>query len=765
MVVVIMASLGMPVPGMETATAPWPGLSVQDGVLQLNGRPFQGMGANYFSLFARTLKDSSDTSYQTGLAHLAEARIPFVRFMACPFWPIEWDLYLQDKAAYFARLDRVIRCAEQYQIGLIPSMFWNMATVPDIVGESMDQYGNTNSRTLAFVREYTREVVLRNRASSAIWGWEFGNEYNLAVDLPNASEHRPPVVPGLKTALRRTARDELSSSAMLCAYAEFARTVRQYDTHRILITGNAAPRPSAYHNTLEKTWTRDSAAQFETILLRDNPAPFDTLSVHVYAEARPDYPGGAKDVSDLIDLVQGISVRSEKPLFIGEFGAPRTLGKEAERSGFKALVKAIEANRVPLSAFWVYDYPGQKDDWNVTWDNDRHYMLSLVSQANQRINASAPPREVSTDIAPIDTFNYILGTQTIGVKYQFTQATRLVETAQRILAMGSNHLKINMSNRYCGVDYSLPKHNNIQSLTDLAQQEPSFRKVLDMPFAYYHIWAYCFSPGWWSDGLSEDERDKEYSELYAFASYLLRTYDRSGKTFFIGHWEGDWHLRPGYDQTKDPTPQAIQGMIDWLNTRQKAIDDAKRDTPATGVTLYHYTEANLVQIGMQGRPCLVTNVLPHTSVDYVSYSSYDTTLPHKGDVSDSLSRALDFIEARLPHKPGMAGKRVFIGEYGFPLESGTTPEIQSQHSQDVCRAALAWGCPFVLYWEMYCNEIKDTGHRGFWLIDDKDVKQPFYLWLETYYQQSREFVQDFERQHGRVPTHDEFTAKALKRFK
>ncbi|MCP4452159.1 MAG: glycoside hydrolase family 5 protein [Planctomycetes bacterium] len=384
MIVIGLTALGH---GMETAVKPRPGLSVQNGVLTLAGKPYYGMGANYFSLFSRTLKEPSDNSYDAGLKRLSDAHIPFVRFMACAFWPAEWDLYLQDKAAYFKRLDGVVRCAEKCQIGLIPSLFWHMATVPDLVSEPMDQYGNPESRTIAFVQQYTREVVLRYRASPAIWGWEFGNEYNLAVDLPNASEHRPPVVPQLKTALHRTSRDELSSEAMLCVLHAFATTVRQHDAHRILITGHAMPRPSAYHNTLNRTWTRDSDAQFETILLRDNPAPFDMLSVHVYARAKPDYPGTVKNVAELIGSIQSVSTQTQKPLFIGEFGASRTLGQDAERSAFSALVKTIEQNGIPLSAFWVYDYPGQKDDWNVTWDNERRYMLSLVSEANQHLNA------------------------------------------------------------------------------------------------------------------------------------------------------------------------------------------------------------------------------------------------------------------------------------------------------------------------------------------------------------------------------------------
>jgi hypothetical protein len=46
------------------------------------------------------------------------------------------------------------------------------------------------------------------------------------------------------------------------------------------------------------------------------------------------------------------------------------------------------------------------------------------------------------------SFNYILGAQTIGATYQFTQESVLVETAQAILEMGSNLLKFAMGRGY-----------------------------------------------------------------------------------------------------------------------------------------------------------------------------------------------------------------------------------------------------------------------------------------------------------------------------
>ena len=65
----------------------------------------------------------------------------------------------------------VVRVAEKHQLGLIPSLFWHQATVSDLVNEPLDQWGNPSSRTIEFMRGYTREVVTRLKDSPAIWAW------------------------------------------------------------------------------------------------------------------------------------------------------------------------------------------------------------------------------------------------------------------------------------------------------------------------------------------------------------------------------------------------------------------------------------------------------------------------------------------------------------------------------------------------------------------------------------------------------------------
>ena len=360
------------------------GLSVRDGKLMLHGKPYRGIGVNYFSLASRLLANPNDTSSLSNLTLLAKARIPFVRFMCGGFWPAEQRLYLTNRELFFERLDRVVQSAEQNQVGLVPSLFWNLATVPDLVGEPIQELGNTNSRSLSLIRRFTADVVGRYSKSPAIWAWEFGNEGALSADLPNAAQQRPPVVPELGTPSRRTEKDELTSGELHLALVEFARTIRQFDAHRLIVSGNALPRASAWHNTHERSWKPDTLEQFREILRRDNPDPMDGISVHIYPAS--EFVAGATNISQAVRLVTNEARALGKPLFIGEFGVNRQAGPiETQKQVFAEMLAAIEESDVPLAAAWVFDFSGQDTDWNITFDNDRASLLQMLSAANQRL--------------------------------------------------------------------------------------------------------------------------------------------------------------------------------------------------------------------------------------------------------------------------------------------------------------------------------------------------------------------------------------------
>ena len=360
--------LALPAPGAA-------GLSVNErGELLLRGAPFRGAGVNYYDAFTRTLSDKAATC-DAGFQELAARKIPFARFSAGGFWPRDWDLYRTNRAEHFARLDALVKSAERHGIGLIPSLFWHMSTFPDLAGEPCNRWGDPASRTIAFMREYTRAVVVRYAASPAIWGWEFGNEYSLSADLPNAAQHRPPAWPNLGTPARRTAEDEMTHAGVRTALREFALEVRRHDPDRILVSGNGTPRPSAWHQAKEKSWTRDTPEQFAQMLAGDNPSPMNTLCVRGYDLAL--------DIGRL-DQAMTVSRTAKKPLFVGEFGVPGAPTAESKEK-FTAILTALETNRVPLCALWVFDFAGQAKDWNVTASNDRSWQLDALQKANDRM--------------------------------------------------------------------------------------------------------------------------------------------------------------------------------------------------------------------------------------------------------------------------------------------------------------------------------------------------------------------------------------------
>jgi hypothetical protein len=358
-----------------------------------------------------------------------------------------------------------------------------------------------------------------------------------------------------------------------------------------------------------------------------------------------------------------------------------------------------------------------------------------------------------------DRFNYILGTHTVGAHYQFTDKTRLLETAEVIQGMGSNIIKFRFNRGFDKRNYAGPNPGSYATLTELAKEEPSIRAVFDMPFYYYFMWVGCMQRVKWSDpsGYTEKDAQTEYREIYDLACYLLKTYNGTGKSFYFGHWEGDWLLVNDFNAKMDPVPHRVENMIKWLNNRQRAVDDAKRDNPGSDVRIFHYSEVNQVVKGLRGEKCYTTEVLPYVNVDYVSYSAYDA----QQTPEEMLPVALDFIETHLSGKSGIPGKRVWIGEFGYKAK-GNTPEEQKTRSLEFAKIAIEWGCPFVLHWQLYDNEFENGEYNGFWLINDQGEKQPLYHALQAYYVSAREYVNEHLVAQERIPSSAVFRKQAVK---
>lgn len=362
-----------------------------DGIFMHNGKPYYGMGVNYFNAFYRTITNSADKSYKEGLKFLGENKIPFIRFSANGFWANELKLYQTNKTRYFALLDEFVKTAEENNVGLVPSLFWFYASVPDLMGEHLNQWANPNSKTIDFMRTYTAEMVSRYKDSPAIWAWEFGNEVNSYVDLLNQSiNYLPKVNVAGGTPAQRTSEDIFTTDILRFAINEFIAVVRKYDPDRPIFSGNAMPSPNMYHRYKYQNWLQDSSTDYTALLDVQNPVGLGTLTIHPYPDQELKYFSDKKaGLSQIIQESMRSAKELKRALFVGEFGSPKTLGTEKESEKFYELFNAIADNKVQLSALWVFDFSSQDADWNVTSTNGRKYQLDEVIKINNRFRTES----------------------------------------------------------------------------------------------------------------------------------------------------------------------------------------------------------------------------------------------------------------------------------------------------------------------------------------------------------------------------------------
>lgn len=367
------------------------------------------------------------------------------------------------------------------------------------------------------------------------------------------------------------------------------------------------------------------------------------------------------------------------------------------------------------------------------------------------------------DVTPLADYNFVLGTNSIGGKYQFTEESKLIEQAKHIRGMGSNILKISLG-KNSAKSYGL-KDTHAKTTLELFKSNPEYKEAFDMDFKYVFAWVHTLTNVKWKTRINPSEEKKLYDEMYEFAAYLLKTYDKTGKTFMIGNWEGDWLLHPNYNRTMTPPKEHVDNMIKWFQIRQRAIDNAKKEIKHENVFLYHYIELNLVLKGMQGKTSISNDILPKVNVDFVSYSSYEAIKNRNYDEKKStLKEVFQYLENQLQPKDGLPlQRRVFIGEYGYHAnENIQSQEKQYNETKEIMQIALELDLPFALHWQMYNNEYTKNGKsKNMSLINEKGEKRPLYYLHQNYYKQMDSFLEEYKIENNVYPSFEDFKHKAL----
>lgn len=341
----------------------------ENAVMMHNGKPFHGIGVNYFnmvlSIFARGWDIEPTLS---AMETLKRYDCKVIRFAVLPFYAEEF-IYYEDTQNFWSALDAVVKKAEELGIGLLPSLFWTYA-VNDYFDEPYQSaFFDPESKTVQFTRKFTEEFVRRYCGSEAIYGWEYSNERVLGSDFPDSSHFRAPCAWSKRKA--RDERDRVTLDGLEKMYQIFAETVAANDPYkRIISTGDTNPRETSYNQYKRGVWEKDTHEEHEWVLDKINPRGITVLSQHQYSYGELIDPG--ETTYPLLDYfntwktffayLMEMSKKRGISTYAGEIGYshvhPENYGRIQVSDVVNTFREAARAQRetgLPLILFWNYD--------------------------------------------------------------------------------------------------------------------------------------------------------------------------------------------------------------------------------------------------------------------------------------------------------------------------------------------------------------------------------------------------------------------------
>jgi uncharacterized protein (TIGR03437 family) len=297
---------------------------------------------------------------------------------------------------------------------------------------------------------------------------------------------------------------------------------------------------------------------------------------------------------------------------------------------------------------------------------------------------------------------------------------RLNWGAQSVAAAGSKTIRVFVGPR----DIYHLKSNGPASFGNLAQlaASPAYDKLFRDPrFSTYFLTAYTYSnlQNRWGDGFSQTEYEAERSEIRTLGLYLLGNSAFAGKTFIVINWEGDNEI---YGSTNKQS--TWDSYLRSVEARAEGVRQAREAMTTQQVKLYSALEFNLVRSLATDQPCgtpvadpvnqdplsnrcVIDYIAPRASVDYYSYSSWQSiTAVH-------LNPALDFgaelkadvrsaVALVRTMRPEVTEANFVIGEYGF--ERARFGECRSaelvRSTFEALNAPDGLGVSYAIFWQI-----------------------------------------------------------------
>ena len=232
--------------------------------------------------------------------------------------------------------------------------------------------------------------------------------------------------------------------------------------------------------------------------------------------------------------------------------------------------------------------------------------------------------------------------------------------------------------------------------------------------------------------------EREYADL-TFSLY--RKYRYTQKQFIISDWEGDNSIYCGnaynfavvaqirsaclaqyQSQYGVASPaEAFEGLRLWLTARAVGIQDGRDRARAAGIRgarVFHSPELNIVRaLHDHGFESVLYDVLPLLTVDYVSYSAWESI--NTPDPADTLRADL----ATIRNVSG--ANQIIIGETGFSRTAWPAQDVAL--TSRVISAALASGVDYIFQWNLYDTDTQDQ----FGLYDLEGRPTPLSAWFQS----------------------------------
>lgn len=343
--------------------------------------PVTVFGVNAYDLLFADLKGEERLS-TAKLQRLGQSGIPFVRFAASGQWAGDWQSYLDDKDRHWRCLKNVFEAAEGSGVQLIPTVHWHPSALAFQRGEPVSAWADPASRTRKTADEYTHEFVQRFDGSSSLLMYEFTNELNDWVDVPDVLRFWPRPDPTRPLRLP-TDQDKITSRQMREFTDDFAEIIRS-TSDRPISLGINSPRTNAWHLARGLQGT-DEPWQF-VANLQDLHGPLvDVMSMHIYPGNGARW-GKQHSTFATLDEMLSAFVSSSRPgrtTLLGEFGVPSRGDPAGERSTFFNMVSDITKSGVRYAAIWNFSKGLFGSEWDVDFEGDRSYQIEEIINANK----------------------------------------------------------------------------------------------------------------------------------------------------------------------------------------------------------------------------------------------------------------------------------------------------------------------------------------------------------------------------------------------